>query len=108
MRVDWTATQKTEGDRIVVTVKVYLDCYSLSVRASEGNVTVNGTTIPYNSEKIAKEEVVRGDILLTTITHEIPHTESALTIGADWNFRGVYSGVPIDVLAVNETITLNK
>ncbi len=108
MRADWTAVQKTENDPIQVTVKLYLECYTLTVRASSGTVSINDKQSGFSSEAIDKTEMVKNEILLTTYTQDIASAGAStqLTISADWLFRGVYSGVEIESLTINETVTL--
>ncbi len=108
--IGWEAKYASKDATTVnLTVRVYLQCYSIGVAArNNGTLTINGESTTYSSPKISYDGKEQHYTLLTaksvTISKKSAAYSTEVDLDAAWNYKGTYSGVPIEWLTVAGTI----
>lgn len=110
-RTQWTAAEN--GDiSVLLTLKVYVRSYSVSIGARGYTVTVNGVSASGMTRAVevdSANSVV--ETLLFTYSTEIDLAagESAqLPVSVDWKYDGQYSSQPLDVIHSDSTLSLSR
>ena len=110
-RTQWTATENGDSS-VLLTLKVYVRSYSVSIGARGYTVTVNGVSASGMTRAVevdSANSVV--ETLLFTYSTEIDLAagESAqLPVSVDWKYDGQYSSQPLDVIHSDSTLSLSR
>jgi len=101
---------RSENGALSVTVDVYLDSYGLTTsHPKSGSVTFNGQTRSFVVDPIDIDDGPRISCLIASETFELTAAPSGeVEVSAEWKFAGTYSGAPVDVLTVTETVDLGN
>lgn len=110
-RTQWTAAENGDSS-VLLTLKVYVRSYSVSIGARGYTVTVNGVSASGMTRAVevdSANSVV--ETLLFTYSTEIDLAagESAqLPVSVDWKYDGQYSSQPLDVIHSDSTLSLSR
>ena len=110
-RTQWTAAENGDSS-VLLTLKVYVRSYSVSIGARGYTVTVNGVSASGMTRAVevdSANSVV--ETLLFTYSTEIDLAagESAqLPVSVDWKYDGQYIGQPLDVIHSDSTLSLSR
>lgn len=113
LNVQWAANEGEESD-YDVTVRFYVDSYSLFVSERSGNVlkveTESGTKeYKFNTTKVNKEENTASSTMIGEVT--IPMSAEDLASGAKvkatWDYLGTYSGKELSEIVAEGEIKSN-
>ena len=96
---------KDANGKDALSLRVFLQSYSLTLGKRNGKITVNGQEIAFRSEAIELVENVRAKTLLTEQTLPLDGTKE-FTVDVQWHMGITYSQVEIEDLAVSGVITL--
>lgn len=101
---------RSENGALSVTVDVYLDSYGLTTsHPKSGSVTFNGQTRSFVVDPIDIDDGPRISCLIASETFELTAAPSGeVEVSAEWKFAGTYSGAPVDVLTVTDTVDLGN
>lgn len=110
---EWTGTQSISGNYTDVTMKVYINYYTLSVGSrSDSTVSINGTSETYTASAISDmSSTSYHKKLIKTYTVRVPHNSDgtkSCALSASWRFSGTYSGVSIGTITASTTVTLDS
>lgn len=110
---EWSGTQSISGNYTDVTLKVYINYYTLSVGSrSDSTVSINGTSETYTADAISDMSSTSWHKkLIKTYTVRVPHNSDgtkSCSLSASWRFSGTYSGVSIGTITASTTVTLNS
>ena len=110
--LNWTAADGEEEGTAVVTVKVFLECYSIFVGArNDGELGVGEERIRYDTPQLEIPGSGFNEIdfgTYTFIVQKSQASETTLPIIATWHFRGVYAGLSVDYVTIDSTITFDN
>ena len=110
LRVDWTAKQRAGDEMIMVTAEVYLECASIEVSGREGGlIRIQGNTQKFDTDPIRRTDQQPHEIMIAVYAQQVaadPSGKTEIMIEAQWDFRGSYSGVPLENLTASERITV--
>ena len=110
--LNWSAVDGPEDGTAVVTVKVFLECYSIFVgERFDGELGLGQEKLNFNTPQLEIPGAGFNEIDFGTYTFTVNKSDSASTtlpITASWHFRGVYAGLSVDTLVINDTITFNN
>lgn len=110
---EWSGSQSIAGNYTDVTLKVYLQFYTLSVGArSDSTVSINGESETYTVPAISDMNSTSWHLVhLKTKTVRVYHnsngTKTDVALSASWRFSGTYSGVSIGTITASTTVDLN-
>ncbi|MGM9680148.1 MAG: hypothetical protein ACI3XR_01435 [Eubacteriales bacterium] len=110
--VEWEANYPEKNSKTVeLTVRVYLESYSIGVAARDNGTLVIGddTTVFRTNDITIKENVIHHTLLTqktVSYTKSVGTAVLELDIDAAWNFMGTYSGIAIDWITVSGTIEI--
>ena len=111
---EWSGSQSITGNYTDVTLKVYLQFYTLSVGSrSDSKVSINGTSETYTTPAINDMSSTSWHkVLLKTKTVRVSHnsdgTKTGVALSASWRFSGTYSGVSVGTITASTTVNLDK
>ena len=111
---EWSGSQSITGNYTDVTLKVYLQFYTLSVGSrSDCKVSINGTSETYTTPAINDMSSTSWHkVLLKTKTVRVSHnsdgTKTGVALSASWRFSGTYSGVSVGTITASTTVNLDK
>ena len=114
----WEATQNIPGYYSNVTVKVYVQHYSITVGARKdstikcvGSPHPNITVYYVASDLSFPSGTPLTKTLIGSYTFKVDHdrdkAEKTLSLSASWNFNGTYSGTYVGTITASTTISLN-
>ncbi|NLE12463.1 MAG: hypothetical protein GX628_02175 [Clostridiales bacterium] len=109
IHIEWSASQTETSANAVITLKVYLDCYSILVADKNCTMTINGEEIKYKTPRISQEENVAASYLLATLTHSVANpsdTISEIKVWTAFPFGADYGSTYFGMLEVSGTILL--
>lgn len=110
-RTQWTAAENGDSS-VLLTLKVYVRSYSVSIGARGYTVTIDGVSASGMTRAVevdSANSVV--ETLLFTYSTEIDLAagESAqLPVSVDWKYDGQYSSQPLDVIHSDSTLSLSR
>lgn len=109
----WSSTTNVAGNYSTVTMRTYLEHYSLYVGArSDTYVKCNGENYTYNAPAISYGGSSKiTTTLLSSKTFTVYHNSDgtkSITLKAGWRFSGTYSGVSIGWITCSKTVTLDN
>ncbi len=94
----------------MVTAEVYLECASIEVSGREGGlIRIQGNTQKFDTDPIRRTDQQPHEIMIAVYAQQVaadPSGKTEIMIEAQWNFRGSYSGVPLENLTASERITV--
>jgi hypothetical protein len=96
---------KDANGKDALSLRVFLQSFSLTLGKRNGKITVNGQEIAFRSEMIELEENVRAKTLLTEQMIPLDGTKE-FAIDVQWHMGITYSQVDVEDLAVSGVITL--
>jgi len=107
LRAVWTAYDSLTTDGMLTyAVELYLDYYSLQMRAHNGGkLTVGNNTVNFNIPGIQENGNTKHSILLTTATYEAKVGET-VNIKANFPYNGVYGGVQIGEITLSVNVSV--
>lgn len=110
---EWSGTQSISGNYTDVTLKVYINYYTLSVGSRpDSTVSINGTSETYTAAAISDmSSTSYHKKLIKTYTVRVPHNSDgtkSCALSASWRFSGTYSGVSIGTITASTTVTLDS
>lgn len=111
---EWSGSQSITGNYTDVTLKVYLQFYTLSVGSrSDSKISINGTSETYTTPAINDMSSTSWHkVLLKTKTVRVSHnsdgTKTGVALSASWRFSGTYSGVSVGTITASTTVNLDK
>ena len=96
----------------VVTVKIFLECYSIFVgERYDGELTLGDSSINYSTPQLEIPGSGFNEIDFGTYTFTVNKTSGASTtvpVSAVWHFRGVYAGLSVEYVTIDSTITFDN
>ena len=96
-----------EGDKVKVTVTLYLEHRSLEMRARSGcRLSLGDVSKTFEIDAIKVDDNNKYSQLICTVERLCDYGET-VSVFARMPFRGVYSGVEIEFLEIDSSITLN-
>lgn len=96
-----------EGDKVKVTVTLYLEHRSLEMRARSGcRLSLGDVSKTFEIDAIKVDDNNKYSQLICTVERLCNYGET-VSVFARMPFRGVYSGVEIEFLEIDSSITLN-
>jgi len=104
--IEWESVAPTDSNVADVTVKVYLQSYTLTVgERKDGRITFGDTEVKYSTPAISITEKTLTRTLLTeqTLT-SVTSFDGECELKVSWHFNGSYTGVKIDYITATETI----
>lgn len=107
LRAVWNASDSliTDG-KVTYVVSLYLDYYSLQMRARHGGkITVGDTVVSFNIPGIQETINSKHSILLATATYEATADEK-VNISATMPYNGVYGGIKIEDIKLSSIISV--
>ena len=108
--VEWSSTENVSANTSNVTAKVYVKSYSLNASALSGSyITINGNKKSWTKTFSISDSSSIHTTLATTHTVTVPHNSDgtkSITIKANMEFNGTYSGTYISDLTASKTVTL--
>lgn len=110
MVIEWEANYASQNaESASLTVRVYLQCYSIGVAARDnGTLSIAGQTTTFQTPNIYYNTNDNHYTLLTARSVSVPLSASGaateVDISAAWNYKGSYSGVPMEWVTVSGTI----
>lgn len=111
---EWTGSQSITGNCTNITLKVYLQFYTISVGSrSDSTISINGTSETYTAAAINDMSSTSWHKVLlksktVTVYHNSDGTKNGVALSASWRFSGTYSGVSIGTITVSTTVNLDK
>lgn len=111
---EWSGSQSVTGNYTNVTLKVYLQFYTISVGArSDSTISINGTSETYTAAAINDMSSTSWHKVLlksktVTVYHNSDGTKNNVALSASWRFSGTYSGVSIGTITASTTVNLDK
>ena len=106
------AKSSTSEATAVITVKLYLECYSIFVgERYDGEISVGDTKIGYNTPQLEIPGSGFNEIDFGTYTFTVNKSDASATtlpISASWHFRGVYAGLSVDFVTINSNISFSN
>lgn len=111
---EWSGSQSITGNYTDVTLKVYLQFYTLAVGArSDSTISINGESETYTAPAINDMSSTSWHLVhLKTKTVRVYHnsngTKTGVSLSASWRFSGTYSGVSIGTITASTTVDLNS
>lgn len=110
--LNWSAVDGAEEGTAVITVKVFLECYSIFVgERYDGELGVGGEKINYNTPQLEIPGAGFNEIDFGTYTFTVNKStlsKTTLPITASWHFRGVYAGLSVDYVTIDSNITFDN
>lgn len=110
--LNWTAVDGPEEGTAVVTVKLFLECYSIFVgERYDGELSVGGESINYHTPQLEIPGSGFNEIDFGTYTFTVNKSDASSTtlpISASWHFRGVYAGLSVDRVTVDSSISFDN
>lgn len=111
MVIEWEAAYASQdAGSVNLTVRVYLQCYSIGVAARDnGTLSIAGQTTTFQTPNIYYNTNDNHYTLLTSRSVTVPKESGSaaeVDISAAWNYKGTYSGVPMEWVTVAGTIEL--
>ncbi len=110
--LNWSAVDGPEEGTAVITVKVFLECYSIFVgERYDGELSVGDEKINYNTPQLEIPGAGFNEIDFGTYTFTVKKAQASSTtlpITASWHFRGVYAGLSVDYVTIDSSITFNN
>lgn len=107
--LDWSVLA-INGNTVTIRAEAYITCYSISVSARQGGVLkIGNASQNFSTEAILYDQNVKHTVPLATAIVDVPLSTSgatAIDVSVSWPFIGTYSGVKIDRLTCEGTITL--
>ncbi len=111
---EWSGSQSITGNYTNITLKVYLQFYSLDVGSrSDSTISINGTSETYTAPAI--DDMSTGSwhkVLLKTktvkVTHNSDGTKTGVPLSVSWRFDGSYSGTSIGTITASASVDLDK
>lgn len=111
---EWSGSQSVTGNYTNITLKVYLQFYTISVGArSDSTISINGTSETYTAAAINDMSSTSWHKVLlksktVTVYHNSDGTKNGVALSASWRFSGSYSGVSIGTITASTTVNLDK
>lgn len=111
---EWTGSQSITGNYTNITLKVYLQFYTISVGSrSDSTISINGTSETYTAAAINDMSSTSWHKVLlksktVTVYHNSDGTKNGVALSASWRFSGTYSGVSIGTITASTTVNLDK
>lgn len=111
---EWSGSQSVTGNYTNITLKVYLQFYTISVGArSDSTISINGTSETYTAAAINDMSSTSWHKVLlksktVTVYHNSDGTKNGVALSASWRFSGTYSGVSIGTITASTTVNLDK
>nr|DAE75054.1 MAG TPA: protein of unknown function DUF859 [Caudoviricetes sp.] len=111
---EWTGSQSVTGNYTNITLKVYLQFYTISVGSrSDSTISINGTSETYTAAAINDMSSTSWHKVLlksktVTVYHNSDGTKNGVALSASWRFSGTYSGVSIGTITASTTVNLDK
>lgn len=109
--VEWSSTENVSANTSTVTANVYVKSYSLYATARSGSyITINGNKKSWTKTFNISDSSSIHTTLATTHTVTVPHNSDgakSITIKANMEFNGTYSGTYISDLTASKTVTLD-
>ena len=111
---EWSGNQSITGNYTNITLKVYLQFYTLAVGArSDSTISINGTSETYTAAAINDMSSTSWHKVLlksktVTVYHNSDGTKNNVALSASWRFSGTYSGVSIGTITASTTVNLDK
>ena len=110
--LNWSAVDGEQEGTAVITVKLYLECYSIFVgERYDGEICVGDTKIGYNTPQLEIPGSGFNEIDFGTYTFTVNKSDASATtlpISASWHFRGVYAGLSVDFVTINSNISFSN
>ncbi len=110
--LNWSAVDGPEEGTAVITVKAFLECYSIFVgERFDGELGVGEEKINYSTPQLEIPGAGFNEIDFGTYTFTVKKAQSASTtlpITASWHFRGVYAGLSVDYVTIDSTISFDN
>ncbi|MBO5039571.1 MAG: DUF2909 domain-containing protein [Clostridia bacterium] len=104
LRADVTAYE--QNGKAYLTVELYLEHYSISLKGRYDNVlTVDGEEYKFSTDAIKQEENQKGQTLLYTKTIEVESGDT-VSVEAVFNSKVTYSGVKLDTIELADTVNI--
>ncbi len=103
---DWTAVETEEGP-LLVTVRVRLICWAISIGKKLGSVTVNGEKQNFSSPAVANTVQEQKNLPLASLTFEVEADEDGetmLDIEVVWDFDETYNGTEIGLITLSDRV----
>ena len=111
---EWNGSQSVTGNYTNITLKVYLQFYTLAVGArNDSTISINGTSETYTAAAINDMSSTSWHKVLlksktVTVYHNSDGTKNNVALSASWRFSGTYSGVSIGTITASTTVNLDK
>lgn len=111
---EWSGSQSITGNYTNITLKVYLQFYTISVGSrSDSTISINGTSETYTAAAINDMSSTSWHKVLlksktVTVYHNSDGTKNGVALSASWRFSGTYSGVSIGTITASTTVNLDK
>lgn len=109
--VEWESTENISANTSSVTAKVYVKSYSLNANAlSDSYIIINGNKKNWTKTFSISDSSSIHTTLVTTHTVTVPHNSDgtkSITIKANMEFNGTYSGTYISDLTASKTVVLD-
>ena len=110
---EWSSSANTAGNYSDVTMKTYLNHYSLYVGSrSDSYVKCDGQNYTYTAPSISYGGSGKTNtVLLSSKTFRVYHNsdgKKSITLEAGWRFSGTYSGKSIGWITCSKTVTLDN
>ena len=110
--LNWSAVDGEQEGTAVITVKLYLECYSIFVgERYDGEISIGDTKIGYNTPQLEIPGSGFNEIDFGTYTFTVNKSDASATtlpISASWHFRGVYAGLSVDFVTINSNISFSN
>ena len=104
LRADVTAYE--QNGKAYLTVELYLEHYSISLKGRYDNVlTVDGEEYKFSTNAIKQEENKKGQTLLYTKTIEVESGDT-VSVEAVFNSKVTYGGVKLDTIELADTVNI--
>lgn len=104
--IEWESVSPVDSNAADVTVRVYLQSYTLNVgERNDGRITFGDTELKFASSAINITEAALTRTLLTeqTLT-SVTSADGECDLEISWHFNGSYSGEKIDYITASDTI----
>lgn len=110
--LNWAVVDGPEEGTAVVTVKIFLECYSIFVgERYDGELTLGDSSINYSTPQLEIPGSGFNEIDFGTYTFTVNKTSGASTtvpVSVVWHFRGVYAGLSVEYVTIDSTITFDN
>lgn len=110
--LNWTAVNGKEEGTVEITVKLFLECYSIFVGGrDDGEIRIGETLVNYTTPQMELPGTGFNEIDFGTYKFTVKKDSGSSTtvpVYASWHFRGTYAGVPVEWITVNSTFTFDN